>query len=261
MNILVCLKQVVDVELNIQVKDNQILDQGLRYVINAYDESGLEAALQLKDAGECDVTVLSMGPDRVQEALRKGLSMGADRAIHLKDDAFDGGDSFAFARAIALLVAKRPFDLVVMGKQSQDTDAAQAGPMLAEFLGWPQATNLVFVQRDPNGGLLVRRVGDEGKEVLNVQTPAVLTISNDFGDARIPTMKGIMGAKKKEIETMTLTDLGGATDVVGKPGSRTEVVRREQPEQRKTGRKLTGKGPEVTRELINYLINEAKMPV
>lgn len=261
MKILVCLKQVVDVELNIQLKGGQIDDQGLRYVINAYDESALEAALQLKDAGEADVTLLSIGPDRVQEALRKGLSMGADRAIHLKDDAYQGSDSYAFARVVAELAKKNGYDLVLMGKQAQDTDSAQGGPMLAELLGWPQATNLVFVQRDPEGGLLVRRVGDDGKEVLSVQTPAVLTISNDFGEARIPTMKGIMGAKKKEIETLTLADLGLSSEAVGTAGSKTEIVGREQPEKRKTGRKLTGKVDEITRELFNYLVNEAKMPV
>jgi electron transfer flavoprotein beta subunit len=261
MKILVCLKQVVDVELNIQLKDGQIADQGLRYVINAYDESALEAALQLKDAADADVTVLSIGPDRVLEALRKGLSMGADRAIHLKDDAFNGSDSYAFGKAISELVKQRGYDLVVMGKQAQDTDAAQGGPMLAEFLDWPQATNLIFVQRSPEGGLLVRRVGDDGKEVLTVQTPAVLTISNDFGEARIPTMKGIMGAKKKEIETLSFASIGVAADAVGVAGSRTEIVNREQPEGRKTGRKVTGEVGPITRELVNWLVNDGKLPV
>ncbi len=261
MKILVCLKQVVDVELNIQLKAGQIDDAGLRYVINAYDESALEAALQLKDAGEADVTILSIGPDRVQEALRKGLSMGADRAIHLKDDAFEGSDSYAFAKVVSELVKKREFDLVIMGKQAQDTDSAQGGPMLAEMLGWPQATNLVFVQRAPEGGLLVRRMGDDGKEVLSIQSPAVLTISNDFGEARIPTMKGIMGAKKKEIESLTLADIGVSPEAVGKAGSQVEIVSRETPEKRKTGRKLTGKADEITRELFGYLVNEAKIPV
>lgn len=261
MKILVCLKQVVDVELNIQLKDGKLDEQGLRYVINAYDESALEAALQLKDAGEADVTILTMGPDRAQEALRKGLSMGADRAIHLKDSAFEGGDSYAFAKAVSELVKKRDFDVILLGKQAQDTDSAQGGPMLAEMLGWPQATNLVFVQRDPEGGLLVRRMGDDGKEVLGLKTPAVLTISNDFGEARIPTMKGIMGAKKKDIETLTLADLGLSPDAVGQAGSQIEIVRREQPEKRKTGRKLTGKADEITRELFGYLVNEAKIPV
>lgn len=261
MKILVCLKQVIDVELNIQIKDGQLVEDGLRYVINAYDESALEAALRLKDAGEADVTVISMGPERVQEALRKGLSMGADRAIHLQDPAFDGGDSHAFARAIAPIVQARGFDLVLMGKQSQDTDAAHAGAMLAELLGWPQATNLLSVEREPDGRLLVSRNGDDGKEILSVQLPAIFSVSNDFGEARLPTMKGIMGAKKKELEVLTLAETGLGADMVGKAGARIEILMREAPERRKTGRKMTGDATTLSRDLVQWLVNDAKMPV
>lgn len=261
MKILVCLKQVIDVELNIQIKDGQLVEDGLRYVINAYDESALEAALRLKDAHDADVTVLSMGPERVQEALRKGLSMGADRAIHLQDSAFEGGDSHAFARALASLVKARSYDLVLMGKQSQDTDAAHAGAMLAELLDWPQATNLVQVEREAEGRVQVSRNGDDGKEILSIQLPAVFTVSNDFGEARLPTMKGIMGAKKKELEVLSLNDIGLSAEDAGKSGARIEVVGREAPERRKTGRKMTGDAATLSRDLVQWLVSDAKMPV
>lgn len=258
MKILVCFKQVIDVELNLQIKDGVLVDDGMRYVPNAYDESALEAALKLKDQHELELTVLSMGPERVQEVLRKALSMGADQAIQLKDAAFEGGDSFAFAQALAALVQRRGYDLVIMGKQSQDTDAAQAGPMLAELLGWPQATNLITVELD--GSTIVgTRVGDDGKEVLALQLPAVLTISSDFGEARIPTMKGIMGAKKKPLEVLELTDLGLDAAQVGVSGSKVELLRREAPPKRQAGRKLEGKIGEITREAVKLVAESGKL--
>lgn len=258
MKILVCFKQVIDVELNLQIKDGVLVDDGMRYVPNAYDESALEAGLQLKDKAEHELTVVSMGPDRVHEVLRKALSMGADMALQLKDDAFEGGDSFAFARALAALVRKNGYELVLMGKQSQDTDAAQAGPMLAELLGWPHATNLVSLELE---GMTVAatRVGDDGKEVLGVQLPAVLTISSDYGEARIPTMKGIMGAKKKPLDTLTLADLGLDASQVGVAGSRVELVRREAPPRRSAGRKFEGKIGDITREVVQLVADSGKL--
>lgn len=258
MKILVCLKQVIDVELNVQLRDGKIVEDGLQYAMNAYDESALEAALQLKDKDDSEVIVLSMGPDRVSDVLKKALAMGADKAVHLDDPALEGGDSYAFAQAIAAYAKDKGFDLILMGRQAQDTDAAGTGPMVAELLDLPQVTNIVTMEAE-GGKLQLRRTGDDGREVVEVSTPAVVTVSNDFGEARLPTMKGILGAKKKPLDTITLADIGLDASKVGAAGSKTQVVGREKPEGRAAGRKLTGEGPELAKQLVEYLVNEARM--
>lgn len=259
MKILVCLKQVIDVELNVQLRDGRIVEEGLQYAMNAYDESALEAALQLKDKLDCEVVVLSMGPDRVTDVLKKALAMGADRAVHLDDPAVIGGDSGAAARAIAAYAKDKGFDLVMMGRQAQDTDAAGAGPMVAELLGLPQVTNIISLEQESDGKFLTRRVGDDGREVVEVSAPAVITVSNDYGEARLPTMKGILGAKKKPVDVVTLSDLGLEASQVGAAGSQTQVVGREKPAGRAAGRKLTGEGPDLAKQLVEYLVNDARV--
>lgn len=258
MKILVCLKQVIDVELNVQLRDGRIVEDGLQYAINAYDESALEAALQLKDKTDCEVVVLSMGPDRVADALKKALAMGADSAVHLDDAAIVGGDSFASAKAIAAFAKDKGFDLILMGRQAQDTDAAGTGPMVAELLGLPQVTNIVALEQEGEK-FVVRRVGDDGREVIELSAPAVITVSNDFGEARLPTMKGILGAKKKPLDVVTVADLGLDASQVGAAGSKTQVVGREKPQGRTAGRKLTGEAPDLAKQLIDYLVNEARV--
>ncbi len=258
MKILVCLKQVIDVELNVQLRDGRIVEEGLQYAMNAYDESALEAALQLKDKTDCEVVVLSMGPDRVTDVLKKALAMGADSAVHLDDPAVAGGDSYASARAIAAYAKDKGFDLIMMGRQAQDTDAAGTGPMVAEILGLPQVTNIVSLEQE-GGKFLTRRVGDDGREVVETSAPAVITVSNDFGEARLPTMKGILGAKKKPLDVVTVADLGLDASQVGAAGSKTQVVGREKPQGRAAGRKLTGEGPDLAKQLVDYLVNEARV--
>lgn len=258
MKILVCVKQVIDVELNVQVRDGRIVEDGLQYAINAYDESALEAALQIKDKSDAEVTVFSAGPDRVTDALRKALAMGVDQAVHLNDDGVAGGDSGASAQAIAAYARGKGFDLILMGRQSQDTDAGGTGPMVAELLELPQVTNIISLESEGEGRFLVRRVGDDGREVVSVQAPAVITVSNDFGEARLPTMKGILGAKKKPLETLSLSDLG-LEGKVGQAGSRSKVVGREKPAGRAAGRKMQGAAPDLAKGLVAYLVNEAKV--
>jgi len=259
LKILVCLKQVIDVELNVQLRDGRIVEEGLQYAMNAYDESALEAALQLKDKNDLEVTVLSMGPDRVTDVLKKALAMGADRAVHLADPAFAGGDSGAAAQAIAAFARDKGFDLILMGRQAQDTDAAGAGPMVAEFLGLPQVTNVVSLEQESDNQFLTRRVGDDGREVVSVQTPAVITVSNDFGEARLPTMKGILGAKKKPLDTVSPAEIGLNSALLGAAGSKTQVVGRERPQGRAAGRKLTGETPDLAKQLVGFLVDEARV--
>lgn len=259
MKILVCLKQVIDVELNVQLRDGRIVEEGLQYAMNAYDESALEAALQLKDKNDAEVVVLSMGPDRVADVLKKALAMGADRAVHLDDPAVSGGDSGASAQAIAAFAKDQGFDLILLGRQAQDTDAAGTGPILAELLGLPQVTNIVSLDEEAPNRFLTRRVGDDGREVVAVETPAVLTVSNDYGEARLPTMKGILGAKKKPLDVVKAADLGLGADMVGAAGSKTQVVGREKPQGRAAGRKLTGDAPDLAKQLIAYLVNDARV--
>jgi len=162
LKILVCWKQVIDVELNVQLRDGRIVEEGLQYAMNAYDESALEAALQLKDQIDCEVVVLSMGPDRVTDVLKKALAMGADRAVHLDDPAVAGGDSGAAARAIAAYAKDKGFDLIMMGRQAQDTDAATCkSSSRTLMLRWIRAFR--WVSRLPKGCAFIRLVRKKSK--------------------------------------------------------------------------------------------------
>ncbi len=158
MNIIVTVKSVIDVDLNIRVRDGKVVEEGLNYVLNRWDETAVEAALQLKEAVEGEVTVVSIGPDRAGEALRKALAMGADKAMHVNDPATEGSDSFGFAKILAKAAGRQPFDLIITGKQSQDMDMGSTGPILAEMLGLPLVVNAIRIEAGGDDKLNLHRL-------------------------------------------------------------------------------------------------------
>ena len=259
MEILVPIKQVVDVELNIRIKEGAIVEDGLNYVISNWDEIAIEAALQIVEKVGGEVTLVSIGPDRVTEALRKGLAMGAHKAIHIKDSAFDGSDSFVYAKALANIAKKKSYNLIITGKQSQDTDAGLTSGMLAEFLGLPQVTNVVKIINVDANKLDLHRGGDNGSEVIEITLPGVITVNDSLNEPRLASMKGIMQARKKPIEEMNLAAVGLAVNECGKQGAPTTVVSFMEPEARKAGRKIAGKEEETTKQVFDLLVNEVKM--
>jgi len=260
LNIVVLIKQVVDVELNLRVMNEALVEEGLNYVISGWDEVAIEAALQIvENAGSGEITLLTIGPQRASDALRKGLAMGADKAIHALDPAFDGSDSFAYARGLAGILAGRSFDLELAGKQSQDTDAGLTPSMLAEFLDLPQVSNIVKVEQIASDKLLLQRKGDHGNEVIELSLPAVVTVNDSLFEPRLASLRGIMQAKKKPMDNLDLAAIGIDANVIGKAGRHTRIVRFLEPEARKAGQKFEGNEEETTQQVLDLLVNEAKI--
>jgi electron transfer flavoprotein beta subunit len=259
LNILVPIKHVVDVELNLRVRDGRLIEDGLTYVLSRWDENALEAALQLKEAGGGEVTAVTIGPERAAESLRKALAMGADKAIHVNDPGASGSDSLGFARILAAVTKRASYDLVLCGRQSQDTDMGGTGPMLAQLLGLPFVANVVHVAPAGAGRLEVHRNGDSGREVIDLQLPALLTANDSLNEPRLASLRGIMAAKKKPMETLGLSALGIDPASVGASGARVGVVEFLPPKGRKAGQKFDGDPVEITRKVVDLLVNEAKV--
>lgn len=257
MKILTTLKKVVDVELTINVKDGAIVEDGLQYVMNAWDENAIEASVQLKENNKADTTVVAIGTGDHAELIRKAYAMGIEKGIHVDDPAISGADSFTYARVLQAVFEKGDFDVVIVGKQAQDTDNGQTGIILAECLGLPCVSNVAAITVVDDKTLSVSRLGDTGTENLTVSLPAVITVSDSINEPRLPQMRGIMMAKKKSIETKKLADLGLSADDVAHPKS--TVTAFMATESRKSGKKFEGPAAEITAKVVGLLATEASV--
>jgi electron transfer flavoprotein beta subunit len=225
MNIVVCVKQVPDtaVERTLRPDDYRLDRQGPDGLINELDEYAIEEGLRIAEAHGGEVTVLSMGPERAAESVRKALSMGADKAVHLVDDALAGSDALATSYAIAQVLKQTGFDLVICGSESTDARTGMVPAMLAERLGVPQLTLASKVDVDDRQ-VTIHRVRDDGYETVVAEYPAVVSVVEKINEPRYPSFKGIMAAKKKPIQTMGLADAGIDPAEVGLGNSATEVA-------------------------------------
>jgi len=260
LNIVVPVKSVIDVELNIRVRDGKIVEDGLNYILSKWDENALEAALQLKEANGGEVTAVTVGPERAGEALRKALAMGADKGVHVNDAAAEGSDALGIAKILAKVCQRGPFDLVITGRQAQDTDMGATGAALAEMLSVPLCVNVIKIEpQGADGKLNLRRKGDLGTEVIEVTLPAVLTANDSLNEPRLASLRGIMQAKKKPMEVLTLADLGLDAGEVGPAGAGVERVELSPPPQRAAGKKFEGEPEEIAKQVVELLANEAKI--
>jgi electron transfer flavoprotein beta subunit len=213
-NIIVCCKQVIDPEappasFKVDTASNRVIPPpGVPPVISPFDEYAVEAALRIKDAQGGKVTVISLGINLLRDVVKKPLSMGADELFLLEDEAFAGGDAWSTAHALAAAIKKiGTYDLILCGRQASDWDAGQVGSGIAEILGLPSVT--VARKIDITGGKAkVERVVPDGYEVIETSLPALVTVSNELGAVRYPTIKGIMAAKRKEPVIWKPADLG-----------------------------------------------------
>ena len=248
MKILVTVKRVPDPETVIKIAPDGagIVTDNVKWVVNPFDEIAIEEALRIKEkAGGADVVLISIGQKTAQEQLRTGLAMGADRAILvLAEQALE---PLAVARVLAKLAESEKPDLVIMGKQAIDDDSNCAGQMLAELLGWPQATFASKVELDGKSAKVTREV-DGGLEVLGVPLPAIVTADLRLNEPRYASLPGIMKARKKELKEIPLADLGVDT------APKAKVVKLETPPKRSGGRKVGS-----VQELVQVLHNEAKV--
>lgn len=217
MKIAVCVKQVPDTWAEKKLRDGDgILDRdSVEGVMNELDEYAVEEALKITEAdGGGEVVVVSMGPERAGEAVRKALSMGADSGIHLVDDGLVGSDSVATSYALAKVLDGRGFDLIIFGSESTDARMSVVPAMVAERLGLAQLTfaNKVEVA---GGNVTIDRVTDNGLETITAATPAVVSVVEKINEPRYPSFKGIMAAKKKPVETLSVGDAGLDASQVG----------------------------------------------
>ncbi len=248
MNIAVCIKQVADTEakLDLDSTGKQVLEDGLAWIINPHDESAIEAALQLSNAHKGNVTLIALGPPRVENAIRQGLAMGADRATHLVTDTMPH-DPHVVARALVPLLASANFDLVLTGQVAIDGAGQQVPQRLAVELGWPCVTAVEHLVVD---GLSVtaRRPVDQGEEVYRLSLPAVIGINRRLGEPRYPSFRGIMQAKKKPVEArqVSLSD------------SSITVERLHLPVTKSSGQ-IVPFSPETSAHIAELLRQEAKV--
>jgi electron transfer flavoprotein beta subunit len=259
LNTLVFVKRVPDTESKIKInpETNSIVEEGLNFVLNPYDEYALEEALRIRESKGGKVVAVTVGRDESLVILRKCLAMGADEAVLIKDPLPETYDGLRTARIIARYVQAKSPDakLLLFGKQSVGTDNSQVPSMVAEFLGVGQANVVVKLEVEGETATALREV-EGAQEKISLTFPAVVSAQKGLNEPRYETLKGIMMAKKKEIPVVTIEDLGLKDDEVT---SQVSIVRMDLPPSRQSGRVVTGPPEETARQLAEYLHNEAKV--
>lgn len=249
MKILVCIKQVPDMESRFRLNNNDDWydSSDLAWRMNEYDEYAVEQAVQVKEqVGDADLTVLSIGPDRVKEAIKKALAMGCDRAVHVSDDDFYKKDCYEIAAVIAEFARDKDFDLIFTGMQSQDRGSGQVGVLVAEMLGLPSLTTIIdFTLAD--GSITAKRELEGGiKSIVKTKIPALVTCQLGLNKPRYPTLPNIMKAKKKELVAIQVSEL---LKVEGKQ----ETAKLFFPEKKGGGLVLEGDVNDLADQLIRIL--------
>ena len=265
MNMIVCIKQVLDPEappasFKIDPATNKVMPPpGVPPVIDPYAEYAVEAALKVKDAQGGKITAISLGANQLRDIVKKTLAMGADELILLEDEAFDEGDSWSTAYALAMSIKKiGDYDIIFCGREASDWNAGQVGSGIAEILGLPSVT-LVKKIDITNGKARVERVTDEGYEVIEVSLPALITVSNEIGEPRYPTIKGIMAAKKMEPIIWKPADIEGDVSQIGAAGRRTKLFKLFQPVREGKCEIVEGESPEEAAVNLAVKLREAKI--
>ncbi|MFB6894742.1 electron transfer flavoprotein subunit beta/FixA family protein, partial [Kitasatospora sp. NPDC056327] len=256
LRIVVCVKHVPDATGDRRFADDHTTDrEGVDGLLSELDEYGVEQALRIAEAHEgSEVTVLTVGPDDAKDALRKALSMGADRAVHVNDGGVHGSDVIGTSAVLARALERTGFDLVVGGMASTDGATGVLPALLAERLGVPQVTLLSEVSVE-GGAVRGRRDGDAATELVEAALPAVVSVTDQSGEARYPSFKGIMAAKKKPVESLDLDDLGIGADEVGLAGAWTVVESVAARAARTAGTVVRDEG-EGGRALAGYLADQ-----
>ena len=241
MKIAVCVKHVPEGTKRIDPSTKR-LDRSGEGALNPFDANAVEEALRLKQAtGEGEVLVVSLGPAKAQDALRKALAMGADRAVLISDAAAAGSDLVATSYALARVLERENPDLVLLGQQAGDSDGAVLWAAVADRLRRPLVSQAAEITHG-DGKLTVKRQTEFGYDVIEAPVPSVVAVSDAINEPRYPSLKGIMGAKSKPQETVTFSDLGIDAEHAGERGSRTEVLGLNEPPSRGESRKVDDDG-------------------
>ncbi|MFH1683994.1 MAG: electron transfer flavoprotein subunit beta/FixA family protein [Candidatus Margulisiibacteriota bacterium] len=254
MNIVVCIKQVPETtEVKINPETNTLIREGVPSIVNPFDENAVEEALKLREKHGGKVIVITMGPPQAAEALKTTIAMGVDEVILVSDRAFAGSDTWATSYTLAQTIKKiGDYDLILCGKQAIDGDTAQVGPGIAEWLGIPQVTFGVKVEID-NNKARVERMLEEVNEVVETPLPAVITVVKQINEPRLPSLKGMMRAKKAEIKIFKAADISADPKNLGLDGSPTQVVKIFTPPPKGGGEILNGDANENVDKVLGKL--------
>lgn len=257
MNIVVLIKRVPDTETRIQIKNGKVVTDGIAWIISPYDEYAVEEALRLIEKHTGKVTLLLLGPEEAKETIRKGLALGADDAVHLNDPAFLTGDPTTTARVLSAALKSMPYDLILAGKQAVDEDNAQVALRVAELLDLPHVNSVIKLDLsdDKKSARCLREV-DGDRDIAETSLPALITAQQGLNEPRYPSLKGIMGAKKKPITDWKAADLGIDPASLD---AKLETVKLEPPPARPPGKIIPGDAATATKELVRLLHEEAKV--
>ena len=255
MNIIACVKQVPDTETLIKVKPDGsgIVEDGIKWVMNPYDEYGVEEALRLKDKYGGDVTIVSVGPARIMETIRTALAMGAEKAVHIDDPSLYGADAYTTATALAAAIKVLPHDIIFCGQRAVDDDSGQVGSILAELLGLPQVTLTTKLEIADKKAKAAKAI--EGATVtIEMSLPCVITAQKGLNEPRYASLPGIMKAKKKPVDVKNAAALGITADPKAK------VAKTIPPPARRPGKIIEGDDPALKAQtLVKLLREEAKV--
>ncbi len=247
MNIVVCVKQVPEPTGTNKIDPNtlRIVREGVDAVLDPADEYGIEAALQIIEAQGGTVTLVSMGPDRALEAIRRGLAMGADKAIHITDNNLAGSDALTTAKILAAAIKRENPDLILCATESSDSYTGMVPGGIAQILDLPQLT---FARKMTvaDGKVTIQRQLEGGYQTVEASLPALVTVTGSINEPRYPALKGIMQAKKKPVESLTAADLGLDPNEVGQAGAKERVTGWKPAEQRKAGQIVKDDGNAAT---------------
>jgi len=262
-DIIVCVKQVPDTETQIKINSDGtgIVTDDIKWVMNPYDEFGVEEALRLKEKFGGTVTVVSAGTKKVTETIRTALAMGADKGVMVADDAALNGDGYATAKVLAGVIKGLPCDLIFCGQRAVDDDCGVVGATLAELLGVPNVSLVTKLEFDDGGSSFTASRPVEGA-TLRIQgaLPALITCQKGLNEPRYASLPGIMKAKKKPLDEKSLADIGVDASEAGSAGSKIKIVKMTPPPERKPGQIIQGETPEEkAATLVKLLHEEAKV--
>jgi electron transfer flavoprotein beta subunit len=255
MKVMVCLKQVPhqDARLDVAADGAWIQEDNIKFEINSYDTYAIEEALRIKDAGgDSEVVVVSVGPERVTQALRTALGMGADRAVHVKDAEADSSDSLGIAKILAAVAKEESPDVIICGLMADDGNFSAVPPMLAELTDRPSATGVLSTEITDASIKVERELEGGAMEVVELPNPCLLALQSGANQVRYASLKGIMQAKKKPVDVKTVADLG-LSGQVGSAGAKVKINKIYVPPKSDTAEILEGSADEVAGKLVGKI--------
>ncbi len=262
MKICVLVKEVPDAAVEKRMDSNtKRLDRSGEKNLNPFDTHAIEAAMQVKEGGQADVeeiVAVTMGPESAVRALHKAVSLGADRSVHLSDDSLAGSDVAATGYALAKVLESESPDLVLLGQQSDDGECYTIGAVVADHLKMPSLTQVIKMDVE-SGKLRCERQAEYGYDTVEIELPAVISVGDAINEPRYPSLKAIMGAKKKPLEAKSAGDVGIEGDKVGEAGSRTAVLSINPPPEKQAGQIIEDEDTDETVEKIVSWLEERKL--